>query len=116
MGQNKKDITPDNFNEWLRSTGFLLPANELELKRFEKLHSDFEHELDGSVIDASSIINGLKLKPLVISKDVPSVEEFSNFKMVARNGTNLPPHILSKMKNNQNNSKNDNGPKEETTE
>jgi len=115
MAQNKKDITPDNFNGWLRSTGFLLPANELELKRFEKLHSDFEHELDGSVIDPSSIINGIKPKSISISKVGQSIEEFSNFKMVARNGTNLPSHILSKMKKNQDNSRNDNGSKEETT-
>lgn len=113
MAQNKKDITPDNFNEWLRSTGFLLPANELELKRFEKLHSNFEHELDGSVIDPTSIINGFKPKVLSIQKDSHAMEEFSNFKMVARNGMNLPSHILAKMKKNQDNSNNDNGHQEE---
>lgn len=115
MAQNKKDITPDNFNEWLRTTGFLLPSNELELKRFEKLHSDFEHELDGSVIDPTSIINGIKPKLLSVPKDSHVMEEFSNFKMVARNGINLPSHILAKMKKNQDDSRNDNGHQEETT-
>jgi hypothetical protein len=115
MAQNKKDINSGNFNEWLRSTGFLLPANELELKRFEKLHSTFDYELDGSVIDPTSIINGLKSRPLPKQIDDHQVSEFNNFKMVARNGSDLPPHILAKMKQNQDKNKNDNGSKEEKT-
>ncbi len=43
------------------------------------------------------------------------MEEFSNFKMVARNGINLPSHILAKMKKNQEDNRNDNGHQEETT-
>jgi hypothetical protein len=116
MAQNKKDINTDNFNEWLRSTGFLLPANELELRRFEKLHCTFDHELNGSVIDPTSIFNGTKPKPLPKHIDGHQVDEFSNFKMVARNGSNLPPHILAKMQQNQDKNKNDNGPKEKKVE
>lgn len=113
MAQNNNDINPENFNEWLRSTGFLFPTNELELNRFEKLYSDFQHELDGSIIDPTSIISGLQQKPITIQKNGNSPEEFNNFKMVARNGVNLPAHILAKMKKNHENNKNDNGSKEE---
>ena len=43
MTQNKKHITPENITEWLASTGFLLPRNEVELERFEKLYGEIEY-------------------------------------------------------------------------
>ena len=57
MAQNKKHITPENITEWLASTGFLLPRNEVELQRFEKLYGDIDFCLTGQEIDPEKIIN-----------------------------------------------------------
>lgn len=115
MAQNKNHITPDNFNEWLRSTGFLFPSNEVELSRFDKLYSNFQHELSGSIINPERIISGQNSSVVIQMKNTSSSNEnFENFKMVARNGGVIPKHILSKMKKNQDNKKDDNGNKKET--
>ena len=108
MTQNKKHITPDNITEWLSSTGFLFPRNEIELERFEKLFSDDDFGLKGTEIDPDKIINGsfsenIRLQiPDSIKKD-----EISPYRIAARNGNELPEHILDKIKKNQNKSRND---------
>lgn len=114
MAQNKKHITPDNITEWLASTGFLFPRNEVELERFEKLYGDNDFGLTGKEIDPDRIINGnfSKRKSLKIPNDI-NKDEISKFKMVARNGNNLPKHIMDKILKNQNKSKNDSSTSED---
>lgn len=58
MAQNKKHITPENITEWLSSTGFLFPRNEVELERFEKIYGEEDFGLSGNEIDPEKIING----------------------------------------------------------
>ena len=107
MAKNK-NITPSNVTEWLASTGFLFPTNELELSRFNKLYGELDEQLNGKEIDPERILNGLTLSKVVQMNITLTIEEeFSAYKMVARNGSNLPKHILEKMKKNQANSKPD---------
>lgn len=116
MEQNKKHITPDNITEWLCSTGYLFPRNELELSRFEKLYGDVNENISGNEVDPDRIINGIT-DTVIINLAKPETEQtFTEFKMVARNGNGVPKHILDKMKKNQDKKKdNDNGTQEETT-
>jgi len=113
MEQNKKHITPENITEWLCSTGYLFPRNELELARFEKLFSDKIEDITGKEVSVERIING-QTDTLVIKMPKSIDNNDFNYKMVARNGIDLPSHILDKMKKNQNKDKNGNGSSEET--
>lgn len=115
MAHDKKHITPENIDEWLSSTGFLFPRNELELARFEKLYGDSIEEVTGKEIDPDKIIND-KAESVKIIHIKPNVntDEFTEYRMVARNGSNIPKHILEKMKKNQDGSKqDDNGSSQE---
>jgi hypothetical protein len=114
MAHDKKHITPENIDEWLSSTGFLFPRNELELARFEKLHAESLEEITGKEIDPDKIINEKKDSTKIIEiKPSLSAGEFTEYRMAARNGSNVPKHILDKMKKNQDkNQKNDNGSSE----
>jgi len=108
MAQNKKHITPENITEWLCSTGFLFPRNEVELERFEKLFSDDDFGLTGTEIDPDRIIDGT-FKEKIILKTPDSIiqSEIIPYRMVARNGNQLPKHIMDKIIKNQNKPRND---------
>lgn len=101
MAQNKKNITPENITEWLSSTGFLFPRNEVEDARFEKLYDDIEATL-GYTIDPKKIINN-EMPSKSLKKVAIDNSQFTEFKMAARNGKNLPKHIIEKIMKNQNN-------------
>jgi len=108
MAQNKKHITPDNVTEWLSSTGFLFPRNEAELERFEKLYGDLDLGLTGEEIDPDKIINGtFKERKVLKMPDDIKKEEINSYRMAARNGNELPKHIMDKIKKNQSKPKND---------
>ncbi len=116
MEPNKKHITPDNITEWLCSTGYLFPRNELELSRFEKLYGDLNEGITGNEVDPDRIINGTTDTVIIKMPNTEAESNFSEFKMVARNGAGIPKHILEKMKKNQDKAKNnDNGSSEKTT-
>lgn len=108
MAQNKKHITPDNITEWLCSTGFLFPRNEVELARFEKIYGDTDYGLTGNEINPERIIKGLPVEKRTISL-TPDVgkEDFNEYRMAARNGNALPKHIMDKIKKNQSKPKSD---------
>lgn len=115
MAQNKKHITPENITEWLCSTGFLFPRNEVELERFEKLYSEEDFGLTGEEIDPDKIINGTfkETKIVKMPTDIKQ-EEISPYRMAARNGNNLPKHIIDKIKKNQSKPKDDSSESENT--
>lgn len=115
MPQNKKHITPENITEWLASTGFLFPRNEVELERFEKLYDDVDFGLTGKEIDPDKIINDSfrEKKILKMPADIKQ-NEISEYKMAARNGKGLPKHIMDKILKNQNKPKNDSPSSEDT--
>lgn len=107
MAQSKKHITPENITEWLASTGFLFPRNEIELSRFEKLFGDIDYGLTGLEIDPTKIIKGDERPKTIQVPESIKPEDVAEYRMVARNGSKLPEHILNKIKNNQNKSKKD---------
>lgn len=108
MAQNKKHITSDNITEWLCSTGFLVPRNEIELVRFDKIHGDTNYNLTGKELDPERIIKGLPFEKKIIQL-LPDVakEDFTGYRMAARNGNALPKHIMDKIKKNQSKPKSD---------
>jgi hypothetical protein len=108
MAQNKKHITPENITEWLSSTGFLFPRNDVELERFEKLYGELDFGLTGKEIDPDKIINGsYEGKKIPKIPDDVKQEEMDTYRMAARKGNTLPKHILDKIKKNQNKPRND---------
>jgi len=105
MAANKKNIEKVNINnldEWLSSTGFLCPINELELARFNKLYADYDFKLNDVSINIQSIIENnvcLNIKHLVFTKDENVENEIQKLGMAARKGNqNIPQHIIDKMK------------------
>lgn len=117
MARNKLHITPENITEWLASTGFLFPRNELELARFDKLYPDESEDASDFQVDFDKIFNGtLKTRIIPLKKEVEE-KDIIPLKMVARKGSAVPQHILDKMKKNQDGrSKDDSGPSEKGTE
>jgi hypothetical protein len=115
MAQNKKNITPENITEWLSSTGFLFPRNEVELERFEKLYGDVNFELTGKEIDPDKIINDTfkETKVVEMPTDIKQ-EEINPYRMAARNGSSLPKHIMDRIKKNQSKPKDDSSGSENT--
>lgn len=115
MTQNKKHITPENITEWLASTGYLFPRNEVELQRFEKLYEKNDFCLTGQEIDPEKIINDTfrEKKTLKIPVDA-NQNQISEYRMAARNGNELPQHIMAKILKNQNRPKNDSTTSEDT--
>jgi hypothetical protein len=115
MAQNKKHITPENIIEWLSSTGFLFPRNEVELERFEKLYGDIDFGLTGKEIDPDKILNGTfnEKKDLKMPDEIKQ-EKINQYRMAARKGNELPKHIIDKIKKNQNKPKNDSASSEDT--
>ena len=116
MAQNKSHITPDNMAEWIASTGFIFPRTMRELMRFEKLYNDVEINLEGCQIDPEKIL-GRKGGADVIQLPQEEKKEKTHFRMAARKGdSNIPQHILEKIKKNQDQrKKDDDGSKEKNT-
>ncbi|MBS1597324.1 MAG: hypothetical protein JST75_03805 [Bacteroidetes bacterium] len=108
MARNSLHITPDTMTEWMASTGFLFPRNELELARFEKLYAEVEEDLSNSLVDPE-IILGRKTRTNIISIDGKiEAQNQPKYKMVARKGdSNIPQHIMDRIKANQDKKKKD---------
>lgn len=115
MAQNKKHITPENITEWLASTGFLFPRNEVELERFEKLYGEEDFGLTGKEIDPDKIINDTFRETKILKMpDEIKKEEINPYRMAARNGNELPKHIMDKIRKNQIKPKDDSPSSEDT--
>ena len=110
MATNKEIINMENITEWLASTGFLFPSNEMELERFNKLYPDVENEVIDYNINIERILSGntrsLTIKPVFDQDNIASIRQY---KMVARFGKSkqLPPNIMDKIKKNEAKKKND---------
>lgn len=93
-------VSVDNFDELLGSTGYLLPSNELELLRFNKLYDDYVFKLTDTKIDLMSIMEGRYICKSAVTRIVQiDSNEINELKMVARNGEGqVPDDIISKMK------------------
>jgi hypothetical protein len=113
MATNKKNtgmVNMGNLDEWLSSTGFLFPENEIQLDRFDKLFEDYDFKLKNATIDIKSIFEGNLCNTIKIIKiETNQIEDdIEKLKMVARKGqNNLPQHIIDKMKGKHGKDKND---------
>lgn len=103
MANNKNQtfvVNADNWDEMLGSVGYLLPSNELELLRFNKLYDDYVFKLTNAKVDVKGILAGrykCQHEPTKIIQI--NQQEIGELKMVARNGDiTIPDDILSKMK------------------
>ena len=88
----------DKFEKILRSTGFLVPTREEDVKTFEQ--SVEQHDIPPAppeLDDITSIINNKfdEQKPLTISSQSKELQQ--RFAMAARIGKELPDSILQRM-------------------
>jgi hypothetical protein len=109
-------ITPNNIHGWLAALGYIFPRTEGELLRFEKFTAEMVIPED-ELIDPEVLL-GRKQRTKVRKSSGETNPGNPIFKMAARNGlSNIPDHILDKMKKNQENKKKDDaGNPEETAE
>jgi hypothetical protein len=98
---NKQYLTIDQMPEWMASTGFLFPTNELELARFEKLYAEDTEDVSTFEVDCERIFAGTLQAKVVQFAPEPRREDIAPLKMVARKGAILPKHIQDKIKKNQ---------------
>jgi hypothetical protein len=105
MATNKnhiEKISINNLDEWLGSTGFLYPTNELELARFNKLYANYDFKLKNSSIDVQSILKNNvcpNVKSLIFIKDENIESEIQELRMAARKGSqNISQQIIDKMR------------------
>lgn len=116
MPQNKIHITPEQMPEWLASTGFLFPTNELQLVRFEKIFAEEVNQLANFEVDCDRILSGSLTAKIVAFEPEAKSEDITQLRMVARKGANLPKHIQDKIKKNQDERNGNNGDPEKGTE
>ena len=102
MASKKIDINQDSIYEWICSIGYLLPATEIELFRFEMLHLTDSILVNEEAIDPFAILNGKwKRSELSICKVELPQEEQEILRMAARKHQGLPQDIMNQIKRNQ---------------
>ena len=103
-----KDLTIEEFETMLCSTGYLPPRTENELMFFEQMYENYNSRLKDRHVDVESIVNGVCR---VVSRNnfdmdnknkmfsMVAEETDCSYSMAARNFDKLPKDILEKMKN-----------------
>lgn len=100
-----KNLTSEEFNLLLCSTGFLPPRNEDEHLFFEEMHESYNVQTKNRHVDIDAIINGncklsnpedqiIESAPYVSTSDI----DISGFSMAARNFDKLPQEIINKIR------------------
>lgn len=113
MSKKKINITQDNLIEWLCSTGYLFPRNEIELSRFERLYPEVERKTKDDSVDPFAILDSSrKRKPINLDIQDEEIENLPEMRMAARKYQDLPEHILEKIKKNQNKSNDNDKPED----
>jgi hypothetical protein len=99
---NKNTIlTLDNLEEWMHSTGYLLPRTPLELARFERLHHQLSHQVDCKAVDPLAIIQGTWKLNYIVSEALDDLSvDMDELRLAARKYNALPDHIIQQIKNN----------------
>lgn len=101
-----KNLTIEELEVMMCSTGYLPPRNEDELMFFNQMYEDYKSHLENRHVDVKSIINGTCRIESDLSHDigysdatnVMVAEDDSHYSMAARNYSKLPKDILDKMK------------------
>lgn len=106
----KNNISTETICEWLHSTGYFFPRNELEIKRFEKLHGDFKYHLEKELIEPKKIIKSLNESSIHSRKlhhktNLDSVNSFKNWNIAARNTDKIKKSTIEQIIKNQNETK-----------
>jgi hypothetical protein len=102
MARSRVHIDNENVYEWICSTGYLLPATELELARFELLYPMGKISVNAAAVDPFAIINGTrKKKELSLGQIALDEQEQSELRMAARCHGQVPGHIMDRVKKNQ---------------
>lgn len=102
MASKIAPLTQENIYEWICSTGYLLPTNERELARFEKLYAAEEVVVNPDAIDPMAIIKGTRKElPLSISVLSLPADDVEELRMAARKHSSLPPDIEQQIRKNQ---------------
>ncbi|UKK72331.1 hypothetical protein L6467_00265 [Segatella bryantii] len=101
-----KDLSIEELEVMLCSTGYLPPRCEDELMFFNQMYEDYKSHLENRHVDVDSIINGTCRIESDFSYDIGYSDEMStmvaeddsHYSMAARNYSKLPKDILDKMK------------------
>jgi hypothetical protein len=113
MSKIKINITPDNITEWMCSTGYLFPRNEVELARFERLYPEIERENKDTSVDPFAILKGTRQRNSIkLNTKDDQVEDYPQIRMAARKYQDLPEHIIDKIKQNQKKSSDNDKPED----
>lgn len=103
-----KDLSINEMEIMLCSTGYIPPRNEEELLFFNELYENYDSRIKNRHVDIEAIFNGLNCVVLNYiyvdkqsSRDCKMVAEDENheYSMAARNYGRLPKDILAKMRN-----------------
>lgn len=102
-----KDLTIEELEVMLCSTGYLPPRNEDELTFFEIMYESYNSRLKDKHVDVESIVNGVCRVVSHYNYDMDNKDKIysmvaeetdHNYSMAARNFDKLPKNILDKMK------------------
>lgn len=109
MANNQTLLSEENIYSWICSTGYLLPGNEQELARFERLHPPGSRKVNSDAIDPFAILNGTrKRKELSIHQaTIVNMLPDNELRMAARKHDDLPTDIHEQIKKNQEKKKDD---------
>lgn len=84
----KGKLSEDMIDDWLCSTGYLYPLNEVHLRRFDSLYNSYDYKLSNAKISIEEIFNrtlckldNVKILPKKVDED-----EIARLRMVARKG------------------------------
>lgn len=101
-----KDLSIEEFEVMLCSTGYLPPRNEAELVFFNRMYEGHKSRLENRHVDVDSIVNGscriVSFHSAFEEQGTSSsmvAEDFDDrYSMAARNFGKLPKEVLDKMK------------------
>lgn len=103
-----KELSIEELEVMMCSTGYLPPRNDDELSFFNQLYEGYNSRLKDKHVDIDAIFNGscrivpatgYVLEPLESSNLMVAEDPEINYSMAARNFSKLPKTILDKMKN-----------------
>jgi len=96
--KNNQHFDMGALNYHLGSMGFLYPVNEVQMKIFDILFTDFDYKLKDAKIDCTSIINGHVRQGTVHRLNNINEDDVAQLRMVARKGvSDLPKDVLDKI-------------------
>ena len=101
MAKINVEISESSVIGWMHSVGYFLPSTEVEVNRFERLHTPVLRTVKDEQVDPIAILNGTwqprQIRPL---EDNTLIEEIDELRMAARKSQGLPDHIVDKIRAN----------------